>query len=348
MASRKFARKKNQFLRRMTRAIDPRGGGDHHPRPMTQGRASAVVPGNHDGVHVGHRALIAEARAHADRSSLDVVALTFNPHPLTLLAPERAPMPITTIERRIELLQQAGVDRVVVARFDEAYASQSPDEFVQQVLVRDLSAKAVIVGPDFRFGAGRSGSLEQLRALGATHGYVVSEVPPVTLPDIGRVSSTRVREALSAGEVERATAMLGRFHEVEGTVVVGYRRGNTIGFPTANLDPDPILMPADGVYAVLARVVRSIDGKSAPGPLLFGVANLGTRPTFAAGRSVEAHFFDFNADLYGARLRVFFVARLRAERKFESVAALREQITKDAESARELLRENELVRSMSR
>lgn len=315
---------------------------------MTQGRASAVVPGNHDGVHVGHRALIAEARRAAAHAGLDVVALTFNPHPLTLLAPERAPVPITTIERRIELLQQAGVDRVVVARFDEAYASQPPDEFVRQVLVRDLSAKAVVVGPDFRFGAGRRGTLEQLRALGGAHGFEVSEVPPVTLPDIGRVSSTRVREALSAGEVERARAMLDRFHEVEGTVVLGHRRGSTIGFPTANLDPDPILMPADGVYAVVARVMRSSDGTNTPGPLLSGVANLGTRPTFAAGRSVEAHLFDFDADLYGARLRVFFVARLRAEQKFESVTALREQITKDAEQARELLREDDLVRSMSR
>lgn len=305
-----------------------------------------MIPGNHDGVHVGHRALIAEARQQADRSSLDVVALTFDPHPLTLLAPERAPVPITTIARRIELLQQAGVDRVVVARFDEAYASQPPEGFVRQTLVRDLSAKAVIVGPDFRFGAGRSGSLEQLRALGTAYDFVVCEVPPVTLPDIGRVSSTRVREALSRGEVERAAVMLHRFHEVEGTVVLGHRRGNTIGFPTANLEPDPILMPADGVYAVAARVARSSDGTNTKGSLLLGVANLGTRPTFAAGRSVEVHLFDFDADLYGARLRVFFVSRLREERKFDSMAALRAQITKDAERARELLRENERVRSM--
>lgn len=302
-----------------------------------------MIPGNHDGVHVGHRALIAEARRHAVSGSLDVVALTFDPHPLTLLAPERAPTPITTIERRIELLHQAGVDRVVVARFDEAYASQSPDDFVRQVLVRELSAKAVVVGPDFRFGAARSGTLEQLRAMGAAHGFVVSEVPPITLEGVGRVSSTRVREAISTGDLERATTMLGRFHEVEGTVVLGDRRGRTLGFPTANLDADAIVMPADGVYAVVAQLVSSEVESS----LLRGVANLGTRPTFAAGRSLEVHLFDFDADLYGARLRVFFVARLRAEQKFESLTALREQITVDADSARRLLQESELVRSMA-
>jgi riboflavin kinase/FMN adenylyltransferase len=297
---------------------------------MTRARSTAVVPGNHDGVHVGHRALIAEARRRADRASLEVVALTFDPHPLAVLSPERAPVPLTTIERRTELLRAAGVDEVVVARFDEAYASQPAEAFARQVLAGDLSAKFVVVGPDFRFGAQRSGTLARLRELGTEHGFEVADVPPVELPGIGRVSSTSVREALRQGDVERAAAMLARVHEVEGTVVQGDRRGRTIGFPTANLDADPILMPADGVYAVLARAVPG-------GPLLRGVANLGTRPTFAAGRSVEVHLFDFDRDVYGTRLRVGFVARLRGEEKFGGVDALRAQITKDAATARERL-----------
>lgn len=294
---------------------------------------AAVVPGNHDGVHLGHRALLEEARRQADAAGLAVVPLTFDPHPLTVLAPERAPMPLTTIPRRIELLRDAGADDVAVARFDAAYASRSAEAFVDAVLVGELRAGAVIVGPDFRFGAGRSGTIELLRALGEQRGFTVHEVAPVELPGLGRVSSTRIREALREGALDDATRMLGRLHEVEGVVIEGHKRGRTIGFPTANLDCDPILMPADGVYAVVARVVAPSRGAE----LIRGVANLGTRPTFAAGRSVEAHLFDFDGDLYGARLRVGFVARLRAEQKFDGIDALRAQIAKDARAARDRL-----------
>lgn len=294
---------------------------------------AAVVPGNHDGVHVGHRALLDEARRRADAAGLAVVPLTFDPHPLTVLAPERAPVPLTTIARRVELLREAGADEVAVARFDAAYAARSADAFVDAVLVGELRAGAVIVGPDFRFGAGRTGTIERLRELGAVRGFTVHEVGPVELPGLGRVSSTRIREALRAGALEDATRMLGRIHEVEGVVVEGDKRGRTIGFPTANLDCDPILVPADGVYAVVARVLAPSRGAQR----ILGVANLGTRPTFAAGRSVEVHLFDFTGDLYGARLRVGFVARLRAEQKFDGIDALRAQIAKDARAARDRL-----------
>ncbi|UJR84295.1 bifunctional riboflavin kinase/FAD synthetase [Sandaracinus amylolyticus] len=304
---------------------------------MTRGRRTAVIPGNHDGVHAGHRALIDEARRRADAAGLDVVPLTFDPHPLAVLAPERAPVPITTIARRIELLRAAGADDVAVARFDAAYAARTAEDFVDDVLVRELSAREVIVGPDFRFGAGRTGTIERLRELGASRGFGVTEVAPVELPDVGRVSSTRVREALREGAIDRATRMLGRVHDVDGTIVEGFRRGRTIGFPTANLDCDPILMPADGVYAVIARVIAPQRDPQ----LLRGVANLGTRPTFAAGRSVEVHLFDFTGDLYGARLRVGFVARLRAEQKFDGIDALRAQIAKDAQAARDRLVQDE-------
>ena len=295
---------------------------------MSRSRSTAVVPGNHDGVHAGHRALIAAARLRADALGLDVVAMTFDPHPLAVLAPERAPLPITTLARRTELLREAGCDDVHVARFDAAYAAQSPEHWVDQNLVEQLSARVVVVGSDFQFGAKRAGNVARLRELGTSRGFEVVEVGPVLLGE--RVSSTRIRDALRTGDVATATSMLGRVHEVDGTVVTGHRRGRTIGFPTANLDCDRVLMPADGVYAVIARVLDR------PG-ILRGVANLGTRPTFAAGRSVEAHLFDFDGDLYGARLRVGFVARLRGEQKFDGVDALRAQIARDADTARSLL-----------
>lgn len=295
---------------------------------MSRSRPTAVVPGNHDGVHAGHRALIAAARLRADALGLDVVAMTFDPHPLAVLAPERAPLPITTLARRTELLREAGCDDVHVARFDAAYAAQSPEHWVDQNLVEQLSARVVVVGSDFQFGAKRAGNVARLRELGTSRGFEVVEVGPVLLGE--RVSSTRIRDALRTGDVATATSMLGRVHEVDGTVVTGHRRGRTIGFPTANLDCDRVLMPADGVYAVIARV---LDRPS----ILRGVANLGTRPTFAAGRSVEAHLFDFDGDLYGARLRIGFVARLRGEQKFDGVDALRAQIARDADTARSLL-----------
>jgi len=295
---------------------------------------AAIIPGNHDGVHLGHRALVAAARAHAGPRGLRTVALTFDPHPLAVLAPERAPASITSVARRRELLRDAGCDEVVVARFDAAYAAQPADLWVEDALAGALGARAVVVGPDFRFGRGGAGSIARLRELGGSLGFEVVEVPPVVLAS-GRVSSTRVRQALGAGEVRLAAELLGRVHEVDGRVVEGHRRGRTIGVPTANLDPDPVLVPADGVYAVLVRLLEPA------GPRFFGVANLGVRPTFAAGRSVEAHLLDFEGDLYGARLRVGFVARLRGEQKFDSVASLRAQVEEDVRAARALFAHEE-------
>lgn len=288
-----------------------------------------VTPGNHDGVHLGHRALLSAARAQADREGLDVVALTFDPHPTSVLAQDRAPALITTIRRRKELLLALGADRVEVVRFDRAFASLSPNEFVRRVLVESLGARGVVVGPDFRFGKGRAGDAERLRELGAEHGFVVSTVAPVVL-DGEVVSSTRIRALLEAGDVRKATRMLGRVHDVDGVVVPGDGRGRTIGVPTANIEHDDVLLPKDGVYAVVARVHGETE-------LLTGVANLGVRPTFAAGRSLEVHLFDIDRDLYRAQLRVGFVERLRGEQKFESIDALKAQIAQDASAARALL-----------
>lgn len=292
-------------------------------------RPSVVVPGNHDGVHVGHRALISLARERFGARGLDVVALTFDPHPLATVAPERAPTPLTTIPRRTELLRAAGADRVEVARFDARYAAQTAEEWIERELAGRLGARAVVVGVDFRFGKGRGGDVESLRALGRDRGIEVEALGEVLLGGTGeRVSSTAVRRALGAGEVELAHDLLGRAHTVDGVVVHGDHRGRTIGFPTANLAPDPILLPHDGVYAVRMRVgERWVDG----------VANLGTRPTFAAGRSLETHLLDFEGDLYDAHVRLAFVARLRGEQKFSGIDALVAQIRHDVDAAKTAL-----------
>ncbi|MCA9609459.1 MAG: bifunctional riboflavin kinase/FAD synthetase [Myxococcales bacterium] len=281
---------------------------------------SVVAPGNYDGVHVGHRALLETAREEA-RDAERVTVLTFDPHPSKVLAPLRAPALLTTIERRATLLRRAGADAVEVARFDADFASQSPEAFIEEVLRGRLAARAIVAGPNWRFGKRRAGTADTLREAG----LVVREVSPIEL-DGGVVSSTRIREALHEGRVEDATRWLGRVHDVGGKVVLGDQRGRTIGFPTANLACEDVLLPADGVYAVVART----DG----GDLLRGVANLGVRPTMDAGRSVEAHFFDFEGDLYDRTLRLGFVSRIRAERRFDGLDALKAQIANDARQAR--------------
>ncbi|MFO0708217.1 MAG: bifunctional riboflavin kinase/FAD synthetase [Sandaracinus sp.] len=296
---------------------------------------SVVVPGNHDGVHRGHVALLARARELAAARGARVVALTFDPHPLALIAPERAPTPLTTIERRAELLVRAGADDVVVARFDRAYAELSAEDFVSQELVARLGACAVLVGADYRFGKGRRGEPGLLRALGAEGGFDVEVIDAVGSGAVARISSTTVREALREGDLARTRELLGRVHELEGVVVEGHRRGRTIGFPTANLEGVKVMLPPDGVYAIVARV---LEGPRASEPLLTGMLNVGTRPTFAAGRSIEAHLFDVSRDLYGQRLRLGLVARLRDERRFDGVEALVAQLREDETHARQAVR----------
>ena len=287
---------------------------------------SVVTIGNFDGVHRGHQELVRRACAH----DMPSVGVFFDPHPTAFLAPDRAPALLTEPTRRAELLRAYGLDRVDVRTFDEAFALQAPDAFVRTVLVDAHAAAHVIVGRDFRFGRDRAGDTDALRRLGREHDFEVEEVAPV-LHEGSVVSSTRVRECVESGDVVEASALLGRFHETEGVVVRGDQRGRTIGFPTANLQISGIV-PADGVYAVVCRVLDSETSR------VYGVANVGVRPTFRAGRSVEAFLFDFDRDIYGETLRVGWVQRLRGEVRFDGVEALVAQLNDDVAQAKSIHR----------
>jgi riboflavin kinase/FMN adenylyltransferase len=287
---------------------------------------SAVALGVFDGVHLGHRAILATAVAEARRHGLVALACTFDPHPLEVLQPARAPLPLTSLDDRLALIAETGIHTTVVVSFTREVAAIEPEAFVREVLVSALKARDIVVGFNHRFGRGARGDAELLRVLGARLGFRAHVVAPLLVDRIP-VSSSEVRAALQAGDVERAARMLGRPYSVEGEVVRGAGRGRTLGFPTANVKPDrPLPLPA-GVYACQARLGSERHA---------AVLNLGVRPTFGETELlVEAHLLDFSGDLYGRRLRLEFLRRLREERKFADVEALRRQIALDVAAARE-------------
>ncbi|MFT5357243.1 MAG: riboflavin kinase/FMN adenylyltransferase [Polyangiales bacterium] len=294
------------------------------PRRNTRRVSCTLTIGNFDGVHLGHRALL-QASAGAPEPG-PVRALFFDPHPSDFFGRRTEPL-LTSPGRRKQLLLRFGADDVNIQTFDEGFAALTPEAFVAQVIVKEHHASVVVVGSDFRFGQRAAGNTDTLRELGKEHGYRVVVVDAVN--DGGEaISSTRIRASLLAGDTASATRLLGRAHDVDGEVVRGDQRGRTIGFPTANLGALEGLMPSDGVYAVVARVGDE---------LVHGMANIGTRPTFGAGRSTEVHLFDFNEDIYGARLRVAFVAHLRAEERFSGVDALVSQLNIDKATAAQAL-----------
>jgi riboflavin kinase/FMN adenylyltransferase len=285
--------------------------------------------GNFDGVHRGHRYLLERVVAAARSFGGSAVALTFEPHPSRVLAPSRASPRLVSLDRKVELLAEAGIDVTVVQRFDEAFSRLDPRGFVQGVVLA-LGARAVFVGADFRFGHDRAGDGAALQALGAELGFEVHALDPVE--DRGRaISSSRVRTALAQGDLDEASRLLGRLPDLDGLVVHGDHRASGLGFPTANLQTPTEALPGDGVYAVEVQL------QGEPARWLSAVGNLGVRPTFDAGRAVEVHLLDTRAELYGRTLRVRFVARLRDERRFDGPDALRAQLAQDVARARELL-----------
>jgi riboflavin kinase / FMN adenylyltransferase len=299
-----------------------------------EGRRSLVVIGNFDGVHRGHYALVSSAVSRASAGDLVPVVLTFEPHPAVVVG--RTPPPcLTNVARKVNLLREIDPTvRVVVQPFDKAFADQSPEAFVDHLLVRDLDAAFVVVGQNFRFGKARAGDLATLEALCAQRGIEV-RAHDLVGDGGGRWSSTRARRALADGDLDDVKFVLGRPHGLEGVVIEGQKRARTIGFPTANLGGVIEALPPWGVHAVR---VWELDQPGDHGRLLGGgVANIGVRPTVAAGFAVEAHVFDFEGDLYGKRLRVDLIARLRGEERFADFAALTAQIARDAERARKVL-----------
>jgi riboflavin kinase/FMN adenylyltransferase len=280
---------------------------------------AAVCLGNFDGVHLGHQALLAEARKHGP-----VAVLTFAPHPGKVLQPQLAPQLITEQGRKLELFEGLGVDAVILQPFTQAYAHSSATDF-EVALFEGLRVGTAVVGTDFTYGVKRSGSVPTLSDAARAHGASVSVVPPVTIDGVV-VSSSKVREYVLEGRVEAAAKLLGRCFDLDGSVVPGLGRGRTIGFPTANLDTANELRPAAGVYAVRVLSPEGTWG---------GACNIGVKPTFGGGEvTIEVHLFDFSGDLYGKRLRVQFLERLRAERRFASVTELTGQITRDIDAAR--------------
>lgn len=288
---------------------------------------SVVAIGAFDGVHIGHRQLIAMAVSSARALGHTSAALTFSPHPLEVLQPQAALSRLTSPAEQERLLAGLGVDIMVRLPF-AAVAGMAPPEFAKQVLVDGLRASTVCVGFNFRFGKGAVGNARTLAALGQEQGFAVVVMEPVRLGG-GVVSSTAVRKAIGQGNVGEAARLLGRPYSLEGTVGQGAGRGRTLGLPTANVVPDPgRAVPADGVYAV------TVDGDGGPHA---GVANLGRRPTFGGqGWSCEVHCLDFSGDLYGKRVSVCFLSRLRGERKFADPVALQRQVSQDIAAARRL------------
>ncbi len=290
--------------------------------------APVLTLGNFDGVHRGHQAILARVLEAARASGGEAMALTFHPHPVAVLRPDRAPALITSVRDRIGLMAASELDVLVLQHFTPAFADLTAEAFVEQFMVERLGATRVVVGHSVSFGHERRGDAALLTALGGRFGFAVEVVGPIQV-DGHDVSSSAVRRAIAAGDVVLAQTLLGRPHRLGGHVERGRQRGATIGFPTANVRVRTGMWPPDGVYAVrVQHGDRWIDG----------VANIGTNPTFgAAPRTLEAHLFDFEADLYGERLTVAFVARLRGEVAFPSVEALVAQIARDAAEARALL-----------
>ena len=303
--------------------------------PAFPGERSIITIGAYDGVHIGHQAVIDHVRRIAVERGCRSVLVTFDRHPATIVRPESAPKLLTGPDQKLVRLEATGLDAVVMVHFDEGQANESPEAFVQRVLVDHLAVSAIVVGDDFHFGRGRDGNVDLLRKLGAEADFDVEPLELIARADgvDEPVSSTAIRRALAGGDISLANAMLGHAFEVRGDVVKGDQRGRLLGFPTANVEvSNRMCLPADGVYA--GHYERP------DGTVHDCAINLGRRPTFyehAETSLLEAHILDFDGDLYGEGAIVRFSHFLRSERKFDGIDALIEQLRSDVENARTLL-----------
>jgi len=294
-------------------------------------RGAVAALGNFDGVHRGHQAVIAAACAHARALGAHCAGAVFSPHPRQVFTPDTPPFALMSEAQRARALKAAGAAAVFHIPFDRDLAAMTPEAFVRDVLAEGLGLKGVVTGADFCFGKGRAGDVAALTRLGAQYGVAVKVAEAVNLQTgSGKISSTTVREALRQGDVQTAADLMGRPFAIEGVVSRGDQRGRQLGFPTANIALGDYLRPKFGVYAVMVHLP---DGHAVP-----GVANLGSRPTVdGAEARLEAHLFDFEADLYGQVLEVALTAFIRPEQKFDGLEALKAQIAADSATARGLL-----------
>ena len=288
----------------------------------------ALTIGNFDGVHLGHQAMLAKLRAAASVRGLPACVMTFEPHPREFFAPDQAPVRLTTLREKLQMLRQHGVDRAYVLRFNFGLAQVTAQDFIERILVRGLGVRWLQVGDDFRFGARRAGDLAMLRAQAARYGYEVESMATVEV-DGSRVSSTAVRETLASGDVARAGRLLGRPFSISGRVVRGDQLGRQLGFPTANVQIKHNRPPLTGIFAV--ELTRA-DGKR-----LQGVASLGVRPTVKARGAapvLEVYIFDFKEEIYGELVQVDFLHKFRDEEKYVDLETLKQQIASDVADTR--------------
>ena len=299
--------------------------GLHNLRAEHRGCVATI--GNFDGVHLGHQAVFVHLRQKALQFGLPATVITFEPQPQEFFSPEKAPARLTRMREKLHAIKDAGIDRVVLLEFNQKLAEMPAELFVQHLLVDDLGIRYLFVGDDFRFGQQRMGDIGLLRRVGEAHLFDVENMNTFMVGD-ERVSSTKVRELLAAGDLEQAAHYLGRAYRICGRVAHGDARGRTIGFPTANINLHRKVSPLNGVYAV------SVFGLGEQG--LSGVANIGTRPTVAGDQRylLEVHLFDFYRDIYGAHAEVEFKLKLRDEKRFDSFEQLRQQIERDSSAAR--------------
>ncbi len=308
------------------------------PHPASR-HPHALTIGNFDGVHLGHQAILAEVRAAAALHGARAGVVTFEPHPRELFAPHAAPTRLSSLREKLELLARHQIERAQVCHFNRAFASLPAEVFIERVLVQGLRARWIMIGEDFRFGAKRMGDIDFLRAAGQRFGFEVSAMPDVTLTDARgqrfRVSSSLLREVLSAGDVDRAATLLGRPYSISGRVIHGDKLGRTLGFHTANVQLRHNRPPLTGIYAVRVTLARA----GVADAVLDGVASMGVRPTVtnSGEMRLEVFLFDFDRDIYGAHICVDFLKKIRDEEKYKDLDTLKAQIAQDARDARAAL-----------
>ncbi len=289
---------------------------------------SVVTFGVFDGIHIGHKQVLETVRTCAKTENLTSVLFGFYPHPLAFLAPDKCPPVLMCLPKRVEILEQIGIDMAIFVNFNERIASMSPQAFVDTILLDVCRAKHVVVGYACQFGKDREGNAQLLESIGEQSQFGVTVVPPTELNGLP-VHSTRIREAIARGDLGLASQLLGRIYSLSGTIVHGDGRGTQLGFPTANIETGEQLCPPNGVYAIRARLGER---------WLNGVLNIGIRPTFNGTKfQVESHLFNFDEMIYGETIEVFFIQKIRSERKFSNMDALVKQINRDIAAANKIL-----------